>query len=245
MTALAPLAPPVASISDVLAGMPGVVAVALGGSRATGTAGPRSDWDLGVYYRGALDTRALAPYGEVHPPGSWGRVMNGGAWLDYEGLRIDVLLRDLDVVDAFSRRALDGDYDVDALLGYIAGAPTYSVLAERALGIVVRGELPSVGPFPPRLAERATERWRFSARFSVMHARMRAAREDVMGTVGQMAKAITEQAHAVQCERRAWVLNEKGLLEAAGLARTYAWLRAVPEDAAGLTAWVDDLAAQL
>jgi hypothetical protein len=86
------LAPPVAAIADVVAGMPGVVAVALGGSRATGTAGPNSDWDLGVYYRGALDTRALEQLGDVHPPGSWGRVMNGGAWLDSGGLRVDVLL---------------------------------------------------------------------------------------------------------------------------------------------------------
>jgi hypothetical protein len=239
------LAAPVAAIADVAAGMPGVVAVALGGSRATGTAGAGSDWDLGVYYRGALDTGALDRFGEVHRPGSWGRVMNGGAWLDVEGLRVDVLLRDLDVVDAFSRRALEGDYDVDALLGYVAGVPTYSLLAERALGIVVRGELPPVGPFPARLAARAAERWRFSARFSAMHARMRAQRADVMGTVGQMAKAITEQAHAILCERRAWVLNEKGILEASGLAHTNASLRAIPEDAADLVAWVDDLAAHL
>jgi len=31
-------------------------------------------------------------------PGSWGRLMNGGAWLKI-GERIDVLLRDLTVVE--------------------------------------------------------------------------------------------------------------------------------------------------
>ena len=34
-----------------LAGIPGVVAVTLGGSRATNTAVEGSDWDLGSYHR--------------------------------------------------------------------------------------------------------------------------------------------------------------------------------------------------
>ena len=68
-----------------------------GGSRAAGTADETSDWDVGVYYRDGLDLAPLARYGEVHPPGSWGRIMNGGAWLSLEGTKVDVLLRDLDV----------------------------------------------------------------------------------------------------------------------------------------------------
>ena len=40
-----------------------------------------SDWDLGVYHRGTIDLSRLAVRGEVYPPGSWGRLMNGGAWL--------------------------------------------------------------------------------------------------------------------------------------------------------------------
>src|SRR5262245_47765245 len=57
MTALPPA---IDALADQLAAMPGVVAVALGGSRASGVADARSDWDLGVYYRGAIDTAALA-----------------------------------------------------------------------------------------------------------------------------------------------------------------------------------------
>src|SRR5262245_33059574 len=63
------------ALVDVLATQRNVVAVALGGSRATGSADAASDWDLAVYYRGEIGTAALACYGDVHPPGSWGRIM--------------------------------------------------------------------------------------------------------------------------------------------------------------------------
>ena len=49
---------PVAELVDALAAMRGSVAVVLGGSRALGAADAASDWDLGVYYRGAIDLTA-------------------------------------------------------------------------------------------------------------------------------------------------------------------------------------------
>jgi hypothetical protein len=232
-------------LTDLLAAMPGVVAVTLGGSRATGAATPASDWDVGVYYRGAIDTAALEALGEVHRPGAWGRIMNGGAWLTLDGARVDVLLRDLDIVDAWSARAREGVYEVDALLGYVAGVPTYSLLAERAIGLPLRGELPPAGEFPPRLADAAPSRWRFHVDFSLMHARMRADKGDVVGAVGQVAKAVTELAHALLCERRTWVLNEKRIVEAAGLHAAHAWMCTVPAGAPELVAWVDGVNAAI
>src|SRR5262245_58927639 len=56
-----------------LVALPGVVGVALGGSRGGSVeADAGSDWDFAVYYRGGIDLRALEAYGEVHPPGAWG-----------------------------------------------------------------------------------------------------------------------------------------------------------------------------
>src|SRR5256885_8504084 len=114
---------PVADLVDVLAAMPGAVAIVLGGSRALGASDAGSDWDLGLYYRGAIDLTALAARGFVYPQGSWGRVMNGGAWLRCGAERIDVLLRDLDVVEHWTRHAEKGEFERDALLGYLAGIP--------------------------------------------------------------------------------------------------------------------------
>jgi hypothetical protein len=227
---------PIEELVNALAAMPGVVAVVLGGSRGAGAADPASDWDLGVYYRGALDTGALAARGTVHPPGSWGRIMNGGAWLTVGGTKVDVILRDLDVVDHWSACALDGQFEIDGLLGYLAGIPTYSLLAERAVAKVLRGSLPAAGVFPARLSESAPERWRFARRFSLDHARMRAARGDRVGTFGHAARAVIEHAHAVLCERRTWVLNEKRIVETAGLGEAQALFAGNAPD---LVAWLD------
>src|SRR3970040_255587 len=85
----------IAELVDVLAAMPGSVAVVLGGSRALGSSDAESDWDLGLYYRGAIDLVALAARGVVYPPGSWGRLMNGRAWLQCGGEKGDVILNSL------------------------------------------------------------------------------------------------------------------------------------------------------
>jgi len=227
----------VEELVESLAVMPGTVAVVLGGSRAAGVSDADSDWDLGVYYRGSIDTSALTVRGTVHPPGAWGRIMNGGAWLTCDGLKVDVLLRDLDVVEHWSARAEEGQYDVDFLLGYLAGIPTYTLLAERSVARVLRGTLAEVGPFPARLAEAAPERWRFHSRFNLMHARMRVQRGDVVGTHGQAARAVVEHAHALLCERRTWVLNEKQIVQRAGLDAVEALFAAGPP--ADLVGWLD------
>jgi hypothetical protein len=231
----------VADLCAALRAIGGVEAVTVGGSRATGTADAASDWDIGLYYRGQPDFSALTRHGELHPPGAWGRIMNGGAWLSLGGLKVDVLLRDLDVAEHWSARAREGVYEVDALLGYVAGVPTYSLTAELALNRVIAGTLPRGGEFPPALARTAPARWRRHAEFSLAHARMRAERGDVVGTVAQAAKAIMETAHAVVCERREWVLNEKGLVERAGLRELHAQFTHVPPSAPGLVEWVDAL----
>ena len=89
-----------------LAEIPGVEAVALGGSRASGAARPDSDWDFGLYYRGTIradDVRALGFEGTVVEPGEWGRLINGGAWLTVECWRVDLLYIDL-VFDCYCTR---------------------------------------------------------------------------------------------------------------------------------------------
>ena len=49
-----------AEAGGLLAALPGVRAAALGGSRASGTARPDSDWDFAVYYRDAGSAAATA-----------------------------------------------------------------------------------------------------------------------------------------------------------------------------------------
>jgi predicted nucleotidyltransferase len=138
-----------------LAELPGVHAVALGGSRAQGTARPDSDWDLALYYRGAFDPatlRALGHEGEVSELGAWGGgVFNGGAWLRVEGVPVDVHYRDLAVIEAEIAAAQEGRVRTEPLMFHLAGIPSYLVVGELAVNRVLHGELPTVD-YPEALA---------------------------------------------------------------------------------------------
>ncbi len=229
---------------DVLAAMPGVMVVVLGGSRAIGSDDSKSDWDIGVYYRGSIELAALRAFGVVHPPGSWGRLMNGGAWLHCGGERVDVILRDLDTVEHWTRLAQCGEFEVDALLGYVAGIPTYTLTAELASCRPLRGEIPPVS-YPSKLIAAAPARWRFCRSFSLEYARMHAARANRVGAIAHAARAVVEEAHAMLCERGQWVCNEKRLIESAALADVNDLFGHVPCDPSALDRWIDLVAGRL
>ena len=92
-------------LAQRLAQIPGVVGVSLGGSRATGMYREDSDWDFGLYYRDTIDpddVRALGWPGQVFAPGEWGRLVNGGAWLQVDSVSVDLIYRDLDEVLAWT-----------------------------------------------------------------------------------------------------------------------------------------------
>jgi predicted nucleotidyltransferase len=199
--------------------LPGVVAVVLGGSRARGTNRPDSDWDIGLYYRGRFDARLIAGLGfpgHVAQPGEWGRIINGGAWLSVEGEPVDVLLRDLDVVEGWWADAQAGRFEIDNVEGHIAGLPTYTPVGELAVSRVLHGRLPRV-TYPDALRATAGRRWRWNSAFSLTYAEKYAARGDIALAAGTMARATAQTAHGELAERGEWVLNEKGIVDAAGL----------------------------
>src|SRR5437868_3636576 len=86
---------------DALRPVPGVIGLALGGSRARGTQALDSDIDLGIYYDPAqpLDVAVLNHVAAtlddgrrpelLTPMGGWGPWINGGGWLTIRGLAVD------------------------------------------------------------------------------------------------------------------------------------------------------------
>ncbi len=206
-------------IADRLAEIPGVEAVALGGSRARGAGRDDSDWDFGLYYRGEIDVeavRGLGFQGEIVEPGTWGRLVNGGAWLVVDGHRVDLLYRDLDFVRHWAEEAEMGRFEVDLVEGYVAGMPTYVLAGELALAKVLVGELP-FPRFPEALREAAPRYWRRGADHSLMVAEHQAGSGDVAGCVGLLAKAAIAVAQGRLAARGEWALNEKGIVHRAVL----------------------------
>jgi hypothetical protein len=238
-----------AHVAERLAAIPTVEAVALGGSRATGTHHSGSDWDFGLYYRGVLDTdaiRALGWEGTVFEPGAWGGgVFNGGAWLHVDGRKVDIVYRDLNDVERRCQEAKEGIYHVERLMFYVAGVPTYVVVGELALNDVLVGDLPRP-EYPTALAESASRHWHQDALMTVDYARRSfAERGDVVGTAAHLGRAILEEAHSRCAQRRQWVLNEKGLAERAGLQGLHRVLGELGTTAADLTHTVDRIEREL
>jgi predicted nucleotidyltransferase len=230
-------------IAGKLVGLPGVQAVTLGGSRASGTNRPDSDWDFAVYYRGRFDPgdlRALGWPGTVSPIGGWGGgVFNGGAWLRVEDRPVDVHYRDLDDVEHRIAEAREGRFRIERLMFHLAGIPTYIVVAEVALNRVLRGGLPRP-VYPDKLRTTASQRWRADARMTLGYARdAHAGRGHVTETAGFIATAAAQAAHGVLAERGEWVTNEKTLLDRAGLRSVDAVLSGLAADPEQLTSAVN------
>jgi hypothetical protein len=218
---------------DRLAALPGVLAVTLGGSRATGTARPDSDWDFSVYYRRRFDPSVLNSLGwpgEIFRIGGWGGgVFNGGAWLTAGDRHVDVHYRDLDDVEPELAEAQAGRFRVERLLFHLAGIPTYIVAAELANNRVLHGDLPRPA-YPAALRETAPGRWYGEARATLEYARnAHAIRGHLADTAGAIATAACQSAHALLAARGQWVTNEKHLVDLAGL-------RGVDDVLTGLTA---------
>ena len=208
-------------VAGQLAGLPGVRAVTLGGSRAAGTSRPDSDWDFAVYYRGAFSPdrlRALGWPGTVFEIGGWGGgVFNGGAWLQVDGRKVDVHYRDLDDVEHQLAEARAGRFGIERLMFHLAGVPTYIVVAEIALNQVRYGDLPRPA-YPDALRAAAPRRWWGDAQATLGYGRgVYAARGRLAETAGTVAVAACQAAHAVLAASGQWVTNEKTLLDRAGL----------------------------
>jgi hypothetical protein len=202
-----------------LAAIPGVVAVTLGGSRATGAATEDSDWDFGLYYRGALDPAdvvACGWQGRVFAPGEWGRIVNGGAWLTVEGVKVDLVYRDLDEVLTWTIAAEGGQFEIQREVGYVAGIATYILAGELALAKVLAGELPRPS-FPLALRKTAPLVWFRLAAGAVHFAEVYARRGDRVACLANLCQAVLSTAQGRLAARGEWVLNEKGLVERAGL----------------------------
>jgi predicted nucleotidyltransferase len=232
-----------AYVADRLGRLPGVEAVTLGGSRAEGTHRPDSDWDFSIYYRGRFDPQALRDIGwpgEVSEVGGWSKgVFNGGAWLEVDGRRTDVHYRDLDVIDREIAASQEGRFSIEPLLFHLAGIPSYLVLAELSVKLVLRGKLPTP-EYPAALRQRAREVWWGRADATLGYARQYPARQGrLTQCAGLVAQAASQAAHAVLAARGEWITNEKTLLTRAGLRQVDEFIASARPDHEALRDMVD------
>lgn len=216
-----------------LARIPGIEAVVLGGSHARGAADASSDVDLGLYYRrgrppelaalralaAELDRRGAAA--EVTAPGAWGPWVNGGAWLEIEGMRVDWIYRELERVAEVIDDCVAGRATVDYYLGHPHGfhSHVYAAEAHYALPLAdpggsFEGLAARVRTYPTRLAEALVARFLFDAAFMLDLARKPARRGDVFHVSGCLFRVAAALVQVLFALNRCFFLNEKGAIAA-------------------------------
>jgi len=219
-----------ATMAERLVGIRGVVGVMLGGSRARGTHTESSDVDLGLYYRPPLDVDALTalarelsgPGAAVTAPGAWGPWVDGGGWLRVADTPVDWIYRHLDRVDAAWRDARDGRFSFHFQVGHPLGVPDFAYAGEVALGRVLAdptGALTRLredaGHYPPALRSRVIATALGEADFALAIARKGVGRRDTAYVAGCLFRVAGLCAHALHAHAGAWLINEKGAVDAA------------------------------
>lgn len=221
-----------------LAPVPGVAAIALGGSRARGTATATSDYDIGLYYRrdrpidvttlgvvaATLDDRGAGA--EVTSLGGWGPWIDGGGWLLIGGVHVDLLYRNLDRVAAAIDDAHAGKVERFYQPGhphaflptiYMGEAALAQILHDPA-GVLV-GLQGRTRPYPAALAQALRRSFEWEAEFSLANARKSLDRGDVSYLAGCAFRAVACLCQTLFALNGVYLLNEKGAVSAAdGLA---------------------------
>ncbi len=216
------------SIASRLANVAGVRAVVIGGSQARGTAVPGSDLDIGIYYLGVLDTDAingivktLCPTAEATPVGGWGPWIDGGAWLEVEGQKVDFIYRDLQKVEDTIRDCLEGRVTRHLQPGHphgffnhiYAAEVHYAIPVSDTNGVLAR--LKSLlGPYPPRLRQAIIDNYLWQATFALDNAAKATSRVDTFYVAGCMFECVGCLIQVLHALNGVYFLNEKGSVAA-------------------------------
>ncbi|WP_247803461.1 nucleotidyltransferase domain-containing protein [Bradyrhizobium sp. 191] len=224
-------------LTSVLADVPGVHAVVLGGSRARGSAHPSSDYDIGLYCSSAapLDTdRLLTVVAEIADDpgtatvtryGEWGPWIIGGAWLSVEGQKVDLLYRHADDVERVMMDCRNGT----VLMAYQPGHPhgfcsaiwmgeiAYCQPLHDPKGLIARLKAIAL-PYPEDLGRALLRRFQWEILFSIDNAELATARDERTHVAGCVYRALACIAQVLFALNRRYLINEKGaLIETAGL----------------------------
>jgi Nucleotidyltransferase domain len=215
--------------------VPGIRAIALGGSRARGSGDASSDTDLGIYYdpESPLEVSALNQVAARHDDrkesglvtsiGGWGPWINGGGWLRVDRSAVDLLYRDTSRVGSVIDDCIAGNIEVDYQpghpLGFLSSIYTAEVAVCQALwdptGWVASSKNRLID-YPEALRRELVRRFGFEAGFCLLIAEKPVRRADVTYVAGCVFRAVSCVLVVLFALNREHWLNEKGALRLAG-----------------------------
>jgi hypothetical protein len=211
--------------------IPGMAAIVLGGSYASGSAHAGSDLDSGLYYYedspfsifdvlGAAQEIAQGAQFTVTGFYEWGAWVNGGAWIHNPASKVDFLYRNIEqvkrTINEAQRGILHHDYDQQPAYGF------YSViyLAETQVCQplydpqgVIEALKTSVAVYPLKMKERIILDSLWSAEFSLLHGRGFAGKGDVYNTVGCLTRAAASLTQVLFALNETYFIRDKQAMQ--------------------------------
>jgi predicted nucleotidyltransferase len=225
--------PLLARVVEALRPVEGLSALVLGGSRGRGTAGPTSDYDIGLYYephtplnvealRSALAPLVDDPSSTVTRLGEWGPWINGGGWLTIGGVEVDLLYRDLDRVRATIAEAQQGRFSMNYQVGHPHGFCSTIWMGEVAtcqplfdpLGLIAELKR-QTWPYPEALKEALVARFGWEVDFAIDNAELAARRGERTHIAGCAYRALCCTAQVLFALNGRYLINEKGAVSEA------------------------------
>jgi Nucleotidyltransferase domain len=221
-------------IVPALTEVPGVAAIALGGSRARWTATEASDYDIGLYYSAErpLDADRLLQTvrtfadkpdaAEVTSIGGWGPWIVGGGWLSVSGRKVDLLYRNIDDVTEMIGKCRAGEITMHYQPGHPHGFCTAIWMGEVALGVPLHDPngtftvlKAKTSPYPHALRDALIRKFGWEILFAIENGELAAARAEQTHVAGCAYRALTCTAQVLFALNERYLINEKGALQEA------------------------------
>ncbi len=211
-----------------LEGVPGIVGVVLGGSRARGTHHEKSDIDIGIYYDESegFDVKELSKVAAkidddhrenlVTSLGEWGPWVNAGGWLVVQGYHVDFILRDIKRVSQVIDDCLEGKVTTHYHTGHPHAYLNVMYMGEISICKILfdpRGKVSELKaktkPYPQALKDAMIRFFMFEASFSLMFAEDNVDKDDIYYVCGHCFRSISCLNQVLFALNEEYCINEK------------------------------------
>jgi len=211
-----------------LNGLPGIVGVVLGGSRARGTNHATSDIDIGIYYDESAGfnvkdvSRVATKLDDEHREnlvtslGEWGAWINGGGWIIVQGYHVDLIFRDVNRVEQVIGECLLGSVSTHYHTGHPHAYLNVMYMGEVSICKILNDKTNRIAklksktmPYPKPLKDAIIGYFMFEASFSLMFAKDNVDKDDISYVTGHCYRAISCLNQVLFAMNEEYCINEK------------------------------------